>query len=495
MKNLENKTKKRKVLLIDSAWKTGKFEAPSFSLGYIGAVLLQNDINVEIIDFVSPEGENAKTISEFERKYEQPFFDEIKQKAKHADIVGITCNYGCYPRALKAAESAKKGNKNALVVIGGPFISSIEHFSKWQGLTLKDSKAIDVSVRGEGERTIIELADFIEGKIKLQEIKGITYRNRGKIYKTQDRELIEDINKIPFPAWSLFDLKKYAKFMYVIASRGCKYNCAFCDEKILWGRSFRYRNVDNLIDEIKRNISEFGITSFSIEDSTLGAYPFIEEFCDKIIAEGLGIKWMALCRVDEICKKDVLLRKMKKAGCVSIEFGIESGDNNMLNRMRKGTTTNKIKEAVKKSKNLGFIVQGSFIVGFPGETEESIEKTIKFAKKLKLDVYRWHIYQPSLRMLAESDKWGIVMKDDSWRDINLSLPNHLLTNSMSGHTFALTEQHAAIRAEENGEKVNDLGISYCGIKLNRIYTWAQKAMKSTKANNNELMVYEILAEN
>jgi len=314
--------------------------------------------------------------------------DQLTSNAKkfNPDIVGISA---ITPYITSANEIAKqiKEHFDVPIIVGGPHPSSLPEN------TLRDYPSFDIAVRGEGEETMRELVNSLEGESKLSHVKGITYRE-GKIVSNPDRSLIENIDDIPFPAWHLLKMDSYFRLtarvltdkngFSIITSRGCPGRCKFCDSHVVWTRRYRARSPTNVVDEIEQLYDKYDVGFMMFWDDT-----FIVdkrraiEICNQIIGRGIDIKWECLGRVNLVNKE--VLAKMKEAGCNTIYYGIESGSQEVLDYINKGITLEQAKNAIKITKKAGIRTSAYFMIGFPSETEEDIRKTIEFNKRLPLD--------------------------------------------------------------------------------------------------------------
>ncbi len=461
----------------------GELTGPHVGLGYLAAVLESESVNSTVVDFICSEAKTAKTIEEF-RKLEHKFYDTIRRLAKRHDLIGITGTSQAYCRMLQAARAARSGNADAEIIFGGPHVSLMQNFAPWKDLAFRDCRDLDILVEGEGEETLRDLVSNFDNAHSYEEVKGITFRQSNKIRSNPRRPFIENLNDLPFPAWEKFSLRSYPRVLNVVAARGCKYNCAFCDERVLWGRCYRARDSQNVISEIKRDVEEFNIHTFRFSDSSLTSNTTLEEICETVIEEKLDIRWGAFARVDEVSR--ALLRKMYRAGCRILYFGIESGVQEVLNAMRKGFIVSQAEKAISLTKEERIAVAASFILGFPGETYEMALDTIRFAKKLNADVCSWHIFSPSLEMVANSgEDTRKLYKDFSWRNFNVDVPSHLIKDLLSSFPEILVDRHTLLRLLLENENLSidefeDVGVSFTSLSLRETFDLIQSALSETK---------------
>jgi anaerobic magnesium-protoporphyrin IX monomethyl ester cyclase len=340
---------------------------PPLGLGYLAAVLEKNQHEVDVIDC------QALKLS-----YEE-FKSEISKR--QPNIVGVTSTTLTYKSALQITRIAKEACPKCLTVLGGP------HATFWDENALQECPSLDIVVRKEGEYTLLELVQRIEAGKDYYDVLGTTCRKDGKTIKNPDRPYIENLDELPFPArhlWPIERLRKYEDMFYLVTSRGCVYWCEFCAAVRMFGRRYRIRSPENVVDELEFLHNTYGATQFTFCDDAFTVNQHrTEELCEEIRKRKLKIKWNCGTRVDMITKE--LLLKMKEAGCVSVWFGVESGSQQVLDAMRKGITTAQTMRAGKWVRELGLKPVPNVLLGFPGETKETAWKTIKFAEKISPD--------------------------------------------------------------------------------------------------------------
>lgn len=350
------------------------FRFPPLGLGYIASVLKQNNFSVRILDGTF--------------KGEKELIDEVK--SHRPKIIGI---YSMYSNDLESLSIAKKvRNYSNLLVVGGPSptVNPVSFLSDF-----------DIVVLGEGENTMLEVATNSLKDNDIKDINGLAIKIGDKVHYTKKRENIEDIDSFPFPARELFDndaYKEYHKRLFgqnmtsMISSRGCPFDCDFCSRPI-FENSFRVRSPVNVVDEME-SIYNQGYDAIWFADDCFTIHrDRIMRICDEIISRELIIKWHCLSRVDSIDSE--LTMRMKEAGCQRIYFGIESGDDDVLRMiMNKGFDVSTAKRAVFDTKSSNIETGGFFILGYPGESNESILNTINFATSLPLDYVSFTLPYP-----------------------------------------------------------------------------------------------------
>ena len=313
--------------------------------------------------------------------------DEVEEQVKklNYDIIctgGLITQYK-YLKFLTAL--LKKYHPAKSIVIGGNIADEIPH------LLFKHTSS-DMLMLGEAENTICELADALEKGKSLKDVDGLVYKENGKIIYNKPRKLIQDVDTIPFPEYDLFPVQTYIEnykkvannyiVMPMIITRGCPFVCKFCYHSFM-GEKARFRSADNIIAEMKYLIKNYNINSVQFyDDLFLLNRKIVEELCDKMVKENLNLRWHCITRLEMLDEK--LILRMKKAGCYSISYGIESGSQTILDNMRKGINLQKAKETYKRIKKLGLKSFGTLMLGYPGENIKTIRETVQFCKELGL---------------------------------------------------------------------------------------------------------------
>jgi len=372
--------------------------------------------------------------------YEVKIFDtqirnwDIKEVG-NPDIVGIYCNTSNYHRAVTLAEEIKV-NFHIPVVFGGPQTTTRPD-------EVLNNDAVDYAVVGEGERTIVELLDVLSGKrpeMKLSDVRGLGFKEGGKIVINPPRELIGNLDEISFPARHLVPINKYRPspnqykrlpMTTMITSRGCPFGCTFCDVKTIWSRRYRVRSVKNVIEEIKYLMKNYGIREINFWDDVWGLdKEWVKEFCDRVLTEKLDLVWSCECRVDTVDRE--MLQKMKAAGCWCIFFGIESLDQEILEAIDKKINLEKIHNAFRWTREAGIEIRANFILGLPRETPEKVKKMVKTLCELNPDYIKFNILTPYpdtiLYKEIKEGKWGKLV-DESYE----KLTNYFVTFLPEGY--------------------------------------------------------------
>ena len=313
----------------------------------------------------------------------------------------------------------KKHQSQIKIVIGGP------HCALFPEKSLIETGA-DICVQGDGELVITDIKKAINGKISFSKIPGIYYKENNKIKKSANLQLIKDLDSIPFPSRRLvknyvygrqFKPKmKQGEFTSIITSRGCPFNCKFCSRNSISMKKFRQRSTRNIVEEINEiNNLGYRIVSF-VDDNFLANKKLAIQLFESIISEKIKMKFIATAvRVDSADEK--LFSLMKKAGVTHLQFGLESGNQEVLDFYNKKTDLKKIRNAVLLSNKMGFFTIGTFILGAPFETKKHFQKTINFAKSLPLDSVS---FLP-LKYVAGSELWCKAVKEEKISEYEYSV--------------------------------------------------------------------------
>lgn len=310
-------------------------------------------------------------------------------KTRSFDFVGITVSTP-FAEDVKRIIRVVRENSQSKIILGGPHVTSLprDSFSEFNP---------DIICEGESDETIKEV---ISGK-PLERISGIWFKDRGRVSYTGKREFIENIDSLGFPEWDLVNVKKYFTFLSkknptgtIETSRGCPYNCIYCNKKT-FGRVFRAKTPGRVIDEIGHTLNSGFREIHMVDDGFTINRERAIEICNRIIKNGLNFPWALTngIRIDSVDEQ--VLSKMHYAGCHLISFGVETGSEEMLRVLDRRMKIEQIKKAFKMARDAGIeTLIGFFMVGLPGEKEEDIEKTIELARHLDADVSKVTIIIP-----------------------------------------------------------------------------------------------------
>jgi len=396
-------------------------------LMYIAAVLERAGYKTEILDAFMTDcsfQKNGETIN-----VGMPF-EQIKKEIcrRKPDIVGIAGPFTCQiENSLKISNLTKQVDPGILTVVGGPHVTTVP-----KGF-LEEAKNVDIAVTGEGENTMLDIAQYFEGKKQLSEILGIAYRKNGEVTLNSSRPFIKNLDNLPYPAYDLVDMEQYLspkkigyrsfrnRAISMITSRGCPFNCCFCSVHLHMGREFRAHSASYVLNHIQYVVEKFNVKNIFFEDDnlTLDLARF-EAICDGLISKKISIGWETPNGVRADCLNLNLLKKMKESGCQSVFFGVESGDQQILdNVICKSLDLNRVVDVAKICRDIGLKTGAFYIIGFPGEKKENMQKTVDFALRLKRDFdVGMHLFfaTPSFgtRLYDECKAKGYIQENLTW---------------------------------------------------------------------------------
>ena len=252
-------------------------------------------------------------------------------------------------------------------------------------------RVFDFAIIGEGEETLLELVNNLGDKESHKDIAGLAFRANGNVIINGPRPPLSDLDTLPIPDRRLLDLDNYTfsipkkgidRWTLMMTNRGCPFSCIFCAARTIWGAKIRYRSIPRVLDEIKEIVNDLNIKHINISDDTLTlTQERTKELCQAILGEKLEFTWEGMTRANTVDEK--LLQLMKKAGLVRLSFGIESGDPEILEKMKKGVSLGDIITAYELTNKLGIETRGSVMIGNAFETKESLKRTLKFIRRLK----------------------------------------------------------------------------------------------------------------
>jgi anaerobic magnesium-protoporphyrin IX monomethyl ester cyclase len=349
-------------------------------LAYLAAALEKNGHEVSIVDAAVLNYDDEQTV------------DEIRRYAPN--IIGVTCVTPSYRRTLTLVSRLKTA-LGIPILLGGPHVTAVAEE------TMRN-QCFDIAVVGEGDLTVVQLVDTIRNNGDLSKLQGIAYRHNGSLVKTPPRPYVENLDTLPFPARHLLpELSKYkptpSAYRYLpqatmITSRGCPYRCAFCDRSV-FGNRYRARTAQNVVDEMELLMTKYGAKEIRFWDDTFNVdQQRVMEICDEITRRKLDVTWTCLGRINHM--NETVLEAMAKAGCWQVDYGIESGNQVILNGITKGQTLDMVRRIVGITHKAGIGARGFFMLGLPGETEATMNDTIRFAKSLSLRSAVFHITTP-----------------------------------------------------------------------------------------------------
>ena len=395
------------------------------------------------------------------------------------DVVGFGGLITTYAYAKWLIGALKRWRPDLPVIVGGGLGSSVPE------LILTKTPA-DVAVIGEAEETVLELIPALLAREGLEGIQGIAFRRsevRGQrsehpeprtpdpelqsairnpqsaIHFTAPRPPIRDLDSLPFPAWDLFPMEEYLQHpvvglgrdMDLISSRGCPHRCTYCFQ--VFGRRFRARSAANIVEEISLLDRRYGLDFVSFQDDCFVVDPArVYEFCDLLDQSGMRIKWSCCGRVNLVDAP--LLARMRAAGCVSVNFGIESGSQTILDRVKKGVKVERAKEAVRLVRAAGMRCPTSFMLGTPGETRETAFETVRFCQELQIPLSALMLTTPypGTPLYDEMKAAGLIRRSEVRGQRSEGLESSSSLSVLTSDLSPLTSEEAYV--ERLGDCVN-----------------------------------------
>ncbi len=368
-----------------------------FPLGlmYIAAILGTHDYKVEILNAVSGD-HHLRAGKDGTIKYgmtRQQIREELARQKP--DVVGVSNPFTAQlDNAVEVCEIVKEIDVDIPVILGGP------HASVRPIQLLEENECIDFAVMGEGEYTILDIMQQLEGKKSINSVDGIAYRENDKVKVNPKRNYIINMDELPYPAYSLVNMEEYLnlkkinyrrasrssrKELPMITSRGCPYNCVFCAIHLHMGKIWRPHSVNYVIQHIKHVVDKYGVQHIHFEDDNLTMNPQrFESILDGLIEKRVKFTWDTPngIRADSLTPQ--LIKKMQRAGCESLTVSAESGDQQILDKViDKHLSLQKVIEAAKMCKDNGLKLNCYLVVGLPGEKLSNVRNTVNFAWMLK----------------------------------------------------------------------------------------------------------------
>ena len=422
----------RKVLLIYPSMIFDKIQSRKtaifpLGLGYIAGTLA-NEFEVKMLDSSLEGYDNIRSLPNGKTVYGLEDRD-IKSVMEGflPDAVLVSCLFSSlHFQTIRVTRLAKEVSEKIVTIVGGPHPSAVPHF-------FLRERSIDYCILSEGEYTALKLLKTIDqGKKPQNSIDGVGFRSEGKPLLIPKKNYITNLDKLPFPARQLVELDRYfaigrvqglrldgkrekpMRIIQMLATRGCPNRCTYCAKSVVWGNKYRTRSSHNIIEEISHLVDTYQAERIAFQDDNLTINRnFIMSFLDALIQAKLPVKWEAHNGLEIDTLDEQLLDKMKASGCVSFTAAIESGTQEILQKVKKKVDLQRAKETIRYAQSIGLDVRGFFMLGFPGETREQIQKTCEYARSLNLSVTAFALVTPlpGTELWIHCEKEGLVNLD------------------------------------------------------------------------------------
>ena len=385
-----------RVAIIAAPYPLEEVPSPPLGITYVAAAFAAAGAEVKIFDYI---------VSGYSKEKLTKQLAAFQPDA--AGVGSVTMNFY---EARQILYDVKNCNPEIITMMGGPHVS----FTAQD--TLRQYPEIDLIILGEAEETIRELVPVLNDRHKWCSIRGVAYRQKEEIVITGKRDFIADVDSIPLPARYLLPVSRYRALGFpvsMITGRGCPNSCIFCLGRKMVGSKIRRRRTKNVLDEMEQ-ITGLGFTRINIADDLFASdKERVKEICAGIKERDLKFSWSAFARVDTVDPE--MLEAMAKAGCDSISFGVETGNPEMLKRIKKGIKLEQVQEAVTICRQAGMLAHASFMVGLPGETKETLAQTAEFAKSLNI-LYGYHYLAPfpGTTVREKIQNYDLQILTDDW---------------------------------------------------------------------------------
>jgi anaerobic magnesium-protoporphyrin IX monomethyl ester cyclase len=372
----------------------GTLRGLNTGLAYLSSILTKKGHNVEVIDFNNKKENKKKRL----------------EKVKNAEIIGISVKTSTLASTIKISKKIKEINDNALLICGGAHISIDGHHF------LENNDIFKIGLIGEAEQSFLEI---VSGK-PLNEIKGIAYREGKEIITNEKGPFDKNLDNLPFPEYNYFDsfegtIEKYP----ILTSRGCPYQCIFCSVGKIIGKLWRFRSAENMVEELIRAKTRYNSKEFLVLDDnfTLNIQR-AKEFCRLLIKKKVHMSWSCPNGIRADRLDEELVSLMKRSGCRHISIGVESGSPEVFKKVNKGEKLEDIERAIGLIRKYKIKTEGFFIIGLPGSNVRTVEESMAFAKKIKIDSPIWNILVP----YPKTAFWTLIKQDEDvkflrdWRE-------------------------------------------------------------------------------
>ncbi|MBL7196986.1 MAG: B12-binding domain-containing radical SAM protein [Candidatus Omnitrophica bacterium] len=421
-------------------------DKPPLALGYLSAFLRGRGYEVNVfdlnVDLYSKTEEKDKKFWEFQYVFQWLDNDYFSKEgvlpkvyfrcwaeqilSSNPDVIGFSVQSSSLEVSIKLAKEIKNIAPDKTIIFGGPLhlSYSIEHtYYLLQLENASKTKVVDIVVLGEGEETLVDILKRTENKSSLEGCAGTVTRENGRLINNGLRPLMKDLDLVPFPEFGNFPASyKFKKRLPVLGSRGCIHRCTFCDDTLIW-QYYRSRSAGNILEEMKLRKKE-GVEFLEFNDLLInGNLKQLSELCDLLIKERVKMPWGGSATIDSRMDFN-FLKKLKRAGCCYLNYGIESASSKLLREMNKSFTIEVAKKVLELTHKAGISVCTNWIVGFPTETRDDFKETLNFVRN-NIDYLRNNIMVNSFilkgncLLFENKKKFGIVSdKERNWYSLN-----------------------------------------------------------------------------
>ncbi|MEK6730723.1 MAG: radical SAM protein [Pseudomonadota bacterium] len=463
-------------------WKEINSNFPPLGLASLAGYVREKGFSVKIID--------GNIQCPFEEDFHHFFKENFCDKFSDIKLIGFTTITCTIKKAFKMAKMCRQLYPNALIVFGGVHATFMTD-------EVINNECVDVVVKGEGELT---MHDLLSGKA-LSDIPGICYKKQDKVFMTKPRERIIDLDALPMPAYDLLPIGQYrpAKGSYkrlpamsMMTSRGCPGRCTFCSKTL--GNKLFFKSAKQIVKELEYLIAHYKIKEILFYDDTFTVNKKnVMEFCDLIIQKNIDVTWTCFARVDFITLE--MLKKMKRAGCHQVMYGVENIDEEVRKNIKKHINVEQVVHATQWTKQVGIECRLAFMIGNPGDTKEIILKNIEFINKLDPDILVVNITTPfpGTEMFAWAKAKGLILTYD-WDDYTLAKPVMRLENLTEQEIHSLynlmykrfyLRPRFILKKALSIRNINDLGILLGGFKA--VLSFLGGSKKCIKAADKEVI--------
>ncbi|MBI5202084.1 MAG: B12-binding domain-containing radical SAM protein [Elusimicrobia bacterium] len=378
-----------------SVFSASSYSAPvtmPLSAAYLAAVLLEAGHKVEVLDAlgdgVDHVGRSYLADVEFRGLTNEQIVERI---ADDADAIGLSAMFSQdWPHIETIINAIHKKLPNVPIMVGG------EHPTAASEYTLRSCPAVSYTALGEGEQTMVEFADFLDGKRKIEDVSGIEYLKDGQLVSNPPRARIRAVDDIPWPAWHLFNLEPYfetgeghgverGRSMPILATRGCPYQCTFCSNPGMWTTRYVMRDVEDVVDEIQHYLTRYQATNIDFYDLTaIVKKDWTMKFCNEIKKRKLKFTWQLPSGTRSEALDDEALKAMAETGCMNMTYAPESGSERTLELIKKKVKLPRLISSIRSALKYGIFVKCNLIIGFPKDERIDVYKTLWLAMKFAI---------------------------------------------------------------------------------------------------------------